>query len=166
MGQTSKLALRRAKEARGGGNFLPFRMDVLQSQALADLSPHACKLLLDIASQWRFGHNGDASAAFEKIMRARGWRSKTTLSKALKELCAAGFIILTRQGSLHKCSLYGIGWLAIDGCGGKLDMKATTKPIHDWLAPLKPVKNKLSSPSRVPKPLKKADVGAGGVPDG
>jgi hypothetical protein len=36
MGRAKDLALKAAKEARGGGQFLPFRLDVLRSQALAD----------------------------------------------------------------------------------------------------------------------------------
>jgi hypothetical protein len=122
-------------------------------------------LLLDLASQWQLGRNGDASAAFEKVMRARGWRSKATLHKSLKELRDSGLIVLTRQGSLHECSLYGLGWLAIDECGGKLDMKATTRPINDWLKPLKPIENKSPSTPSVPKAMKKADLGTPRVLD-
>lgn len=159
MTRTKERALRAAKEARGGGGFLPFRTDVLRSETLKNLSPYAAKLLLDLASQWHLGRNGDASAAFEKVMRERGWRSKATLHKALKELRDSGLIILTRQGSLHECSLYGLGWLAIDECGGKLDIKATTRPSNDWLDPPKPIENKSSSTPPVPKAMKKADLG-------
>lgn len=84
MSRAKDRALKAAKEARRGGAFLPFRLDVLRSQALARLSPYAAKLLLDIASQWQLGRNGDASAAFEKVLRARGWRSKATLHNALR----------------------------------------------------------------------------------
>lgn len=163
MSSGKERALKTAKEARGGKNFLPLTTDVLRSQALADLSPYAAKLLWDIVSQWRMGNNGDASAAFENVLRARGWRSKSTLHKALKELCASGLIVLTRQGSLHKCSLYALGWLAIDDCGGKLDVRATTRPLNHWPAPLKPTKNKPRSTPRVPKAIKKTAVG---TPDG
>lgn len=166
MTRSKKLALKSAKEARGGGAFLPFRIDVLRSQALAKLSPYAAKLLLDFASQWHLGRNGDASAAFENVLRARGWRSKATLHKALKELLASGLIVLTRQGSLHQCSLYALGWLAIDECGGKLDIEPTTRPLNRWLDPLKPIGNKSSSTPRVPTPFKKAVLGTPRVPDG
>ncbi len=130
MSKARKRALKSAKEARGGGQFLALNRNVLESQALADLSPYAAKLLLDIASQWRLGNNGDASTAYERVMRSRGWKSKETLYKAIKELQESGLIVLTRQGGLHQCSLYGLGWLAIDECGGKLDMGATTRPIN------------------------------------
>src|SRR3569833_2594428 len=128
MGRAKERALKAAKEARGGGAFLPFRVDVLCSGALAKLSPYAAKLLLDIASQWQLGRNGDASAAFEHVMRARGWRSKSTLHKAMKELRQSGLIVQTRQGSIHQCSLYALGWLAIDECVGKRGGRPAARP--------------------------------------
>lgn len=158
MARAKERALKAAKEARGGGGFLPFRTDVLRSDALKNLSPYATKLLLDLASQRQLGRNGDASAAFEKVMRERGWRSKATLYKALRELRDSGLIVLTRQGSLHECSLYGLGWLAIDECGGKLDMKATPRPINGWLDPAKPIENRSPSTPCVPTAMKKADL--------
>lgn len=160
-------ALKTAKQARGGnGAFLPFRLDVLRSEALAKLSPHACKLLLDLASQWQLGRNGDASAAFEKVLRARGWRSKATLHKALKELIQSGLIVQTRQGSLHKCSLYALGWLAIDECGGKLDIQPTAGPLDYWRDSATSIAKKSPSTPDVPKPTEKADLGTPRVPDG
>lgn len=164
MTRAKERALKAAKEARGGGGFLPFRTDVLRSEALRNLSPYASKLLLDLASQWQLGRNGDASVAFEKVMRARGWRSKATLYKSLKELRESGLIVLTRQGSLHECSLYGLGWLAIDECGGKLDMKATTRPINGWLDTPKPINKKSASTRREPPSMNKADLSSPHVP--
>lgn len=165
MSRAKERALKAAKEARGGGQFLPVRLDVLQSSALAKLSPYACKLLFDLASQWRLGRNGDASAAFEKVLRPRGWRSKATLQKALYELLDSGLIVKTRQGSLHQCSLFGFAWLAIDECDGKLEISATSKPLNTWLNNAS-VKNKLSSTPAVPKPLKNTNIGTPRVPDG
>lgn len=164
MSRSKEKALKKAKQARGEGQFLPFRLDVLRSDVLANLSSYAAKLLLDIASQWKMGSNGDASAAFEKVMRQRGWRSKATLHNALTELRESGLIVQTRQGSLHKCSLYALGWLAIDECGGKLDVKPTDRPLDKW-RDVKPLVDKLSSTPRVPKHLKKTDLGTPHVPD-
>ena len=165
MSRAKDRALKSAKEARGGGGFLPFRTDVLRSDALRNLSPYATKLLLDLASQWHLGRNGDASAAFENVMRVRGWRSKATLHKSLKELRDSGLIVLTRQGSLHQCSLYALGWLAIDECGGKLDIQPTTRPLNHWLYPLKPLVGTSGSTGRVPWTEKNGQLGTPRVPD-
>jgi hypothetical protein len=66
---------------------------------------------------------------------------------------------------MHKCSLFGLGWLAIDECGGKLDIRVTTRPINTWLDPIKVVKNKSSSTGSVPKPEKAVALGTPCVPD-
>ena len=165
MSRSRDAALKAAKLARGNGAFLPFRLDVLRSPALASLSPFASKLLLDIASQWSMGKNGDASVAFEKVLRVRGWRSKATLYKSLKELVASGLIIQTRQGSLHECSLYALGWLAIDDCGSKLDIKRTASPLDSWRK-FEVDSNNSSSTPGVPMVLKKPHLSTPRVPDG
>ncbi len=165
MSQAKRLSAKKGKDSRGGGNFIPFNLHVLRSQALANLSPYGCKLLLDLASQLNYARNGDASAAFEKVLKDRGWRSKATLQKAINELLASGLIIKTRQGGLHNCSLYGLGWLAINDCKGKIDIKSTPFPIHLHYEPYVK-KNISSSTPSVPKAMKKGDLGTVRVLDG
>ena len=65
-------------------------------------------------------------------MRLYGWTSKGTVDKALNELLARGFIEQTRQGGRNKCSLYAVSWLAIDECGGKLDVSDTRVASNLW----------------------------------
>lgn len=133
MSKNSKRALKAAKEARGGGQFLPFTLNVLQSKELSNLTPYEAKLLLDLMSQWRIGQNGNQCATWT-LMQKRDWRSRETLNNALKGLVNKGIIILTRQGARNKCSLYGLGWLAIDECGGKLDIQSTASPLSkSWI---------------------------------
>jgi hypothetical protein len=66
-------------------------------------------------------------------MQKRGWKSKATLDKAIKELVKENLIILSRQGHFRKpfdrCSLYAITWKAIDECPGKeLELGPTRIP--------------------------------------
>lgn len=165
MSQAKRISAKKGKDSRGGGNFIPFNLHVLRSQVLANLSPYGCKLLLDLASQLKWGQNGDASAAFEKVLKDRGWRSKATLQKAINELLESGLIIKTRQGGLHQCSLYGLGWIGIDDCKGKIEIKACHFPIHLHYEPYAP-KNKSSSTPRVPMVKNKVDLGTPRVLDG
>lgn len=144
MSRSKESAKSRAERERGGGHFLPLPVHILKSVALAKLSSFAAKLLLDLCSQYRYGRNGDLCGAWT-IMQPRGWNSKDTLNKARKELLASGLIVLTRQGSLHKSSLFAVGWLAIDECGGKLDCKATSRPVNGWMEFEPPLK--INSPS-------------------
>ena len=96
-----------------------------------NLSSHAVKLLLDMLAQFRFGHNGDMSLAW-RVMQSRGWKSRATLDAARRDLLASGLIMLTRQGGRNLCCLYGVTWLAIDECGGKLEVNATRSPPGLW----------------------------------
>lgn len=113
------------------GSFLAVPHAVLASDAYRTLGAHATKLLFDLGSQYRGANNGDLSAAW-RIMVARGWRSRDTLAKALRELLDHGLIELTRQGGLRRCSLYALTWRAIDECGGKLDVSPTSVASGAW----------------------------------
>lgn len=150
MNRAKKIELKKMKSSRTEGQFLPFPTLMLRSAALAGLSAYAAKLLLDVCSQYKYCRNGDLSAAWT-LMQKRGWRSKDTLNKALKELCASGLLVMTRQGGLHRCSLYAVGWLSIDECGGKHDAKPTARPTGGWmnLEPMPQIKS--SSTLSVPK---------------
>ena len=123
----------RAKGRRESGPFVPFPCSVLNNPNFTALSAKAVKLLMDMASQLRFGrdgpqNNGDISVTWT-IMHPRGWRSKETLRNALKELAHYGFVNMTRQGGRNKCSLYALTWWAINECHGKLDVSEVLQPI-------------------------------------
>jgi hypothetical protein len=85
----------------------------------------------DLLAQYKGDNNGDLCAAWT-LMQPRGWKSKDTLSKALKELLAGDWLEVTRQGGRHKATLYGLTFYAIDDCKGKLDVKATGSPRGTW----------------------------------
>jgi hypothetical protein len=119
------------KKEKLGYPFIAMPRHILDSQEYAQLRPPAVKLLLDLFAQFRGKNNGDFCAAW-KIMRKRGWRSRDTLSRALKELLEAGFIQKTRQGGKNRCSLYAVTWLSINECDDKLDVTATRTPANSW----------------------------------
>jgi hypothetical protein len=133
------------------------------------LSHMAAHLLDNLVAQYHGNNNGDLTAA-PKIMKLYGWTSQGSVYSALMELLALGFIEQTRQGGRNKCSLYAITWMAIDDCGGKLDVQPTRvasnlwKPenkekinlrfIEAWNSEQKPKKPKLSK-----RPILKTVVG-------
>ncbi len=128
------MAKNRFKEAqakREGGGFVPLPFVVIRSYSFTLLSAHAVKLLNDLLAQYRGNNNGDLSAAWT-LMQPRGWKSKDTLNKALKELLAREWLEVTRQGGRHKATLYGLTFYAIDDCKGKLDVRATSSPRGTW----------------------------------
>lgn len=94
--------------------FVGFVTSVLDSPLLIKLSPHAVKLLVDVAAQYRGNNNGDLSIAW-KLMKPRGWRSEATLHKVKRELVEAGFLYETRKGRRpNVCSLFALTWFYLD----------------------------------------------------
>lgn len=113
---------------REEGSFVSLPHQLLDCSNYLCLSAHAVKLLLDIYAQYRGNNNGDLAAPWSK-MQPRGWRSRDTLGKALRELEAYGMIERTRHGGEGRAgrkatTLWAITWKAVDDCDGKLDISA------------------------------------------
>ncbi|WP_125181311.1 hypothetical protein [Thiohalobacter thiocyanaticus] len=89
---------------------------------------------MDLSYQYRGSNNGDLCAAWA-IMQKRGWLSRVTLGKAIRELKDTGFIVVSRQGGKNKASLYALTWEGIDECDGKLDIAPRKTPPNDWKNP-------------------------------
>lgn len=108
-------------KADGGfwtGSYSQIPHCIQRTEKYTRLSSWAVKLLVDLLIQKNGWNNGDLSAAWS-LMQHRGWRSKSTLHEATKELLEVGFIVLTRQGGRNKCSLYGVTWDRIEKCPDK-----------------------------------------------
>jgi len=126
--------------------FFALPLAILQHPNFCNLSSHGARLLCNLGSQisiksGRPYNNGDLCAAFS-IMQERGFKSKETLNKAIKELLYYEFIILTKKGQLKRPNLYGFTFYAINHCNGKLDVKETRKPSSAWNNVKKKWKNK------------------------
>ena len=126
-----KSRFKSAQSKRERGGFVALPHVVIRSQNFASLSAHAVKLLIDLLSQYKGNNNGDLCATWT-LMQRRGWKSKDTLNKALKELRLCDWLETTRQGGRHKPTLYAVTFIAIDSCGGKLDVLATASPRGSW----------------------------------
>lgn len=115
------------------GVWVALSLQFLTSTACASLSPHATKALLDLVSQlgWNAKGNGDLSAA-PAVMRPRGWTSYETLKAALRELMDAKLIVMTRQGSKRRCTLYAITLWPMDCDFSKLDHGPGCYATEDW----------------------------------
>ena len=95
----SNSATKRKRE-RGratAGRFVSIPHVVLESSSFINLRPRAVKLLLDVAFQLDGRNNGNLTVAWT-FMKARGWSSKDTLSKAVQDLIEANLIVKTRTG--------------------------------------------------------------------
>lgn len=95
------------------------------------LSAYGVKLLVDLGNQYNGKNNGDLSLAYS-VMKDKGWRSPSTLSKAIKELKALDLIEVTRLGARKRCSLYALTFHAIDECQAKHNANPTDRPKSQW----------------------------------
>lgn len=110
--------------------YLPKAM--LESAEYAALTAAEVKLLLDIAVQFNgYTNNGDLHCNFA-LMKVRGWRSQATLWRALSGLLEKGFLIKTRQGGKHRCSLFAVTWREVHDCKGKHDSSPTRTAKNNW----------------------------------
>jgi hypothetical protein len=141
---------------------------VMECPDYTNLSSNAIRLLVELAYSYKGGNNGDLCPAWT-FMKERGFRSKATLTRVIKELVAAEMIMLTRQGQFirKKAGLYALTWAPIDECAGKyLDESPThTAPRNfslehqqGWPRKLDPPEQKLNrkGTKTVPKPLLRA----------
>jgi hypothetical protein len=108
------LARPRFKGSKYNEPFVGIVRSVFDSVAFAELSPHACKLLLELAGQYRGDNNGDLTVAWSVVSK-RGWRSRTTLWRCKQELIEAGFVYVTRLGQFpNTCELLALTWFPLD----------------------------------------------------
>ena len=107
---------------------------VMECPDYTNLSSNAIRLLVELAYSYKGGNNGDLCPAWT-FMKERGFRSKATLTRVIKELVAAEMIMLTRQGQFirNKAGLYALTWASIDECAGKqLDELPTRTPPRNF----------------------------------
>jgi hypothetical protein len=141
-----------AKRRREPGGFIALPYIVIRSKQFATLSAWGNKLLLDLLAQKGQSNNGDLCATWS-VMESRGWRSRDTLAKALRELLACGWIAQTRQGGIHRASLYGVTFFDLDW-SSKMDIGPTEFPRGQW-SRVAPVER--SKGNRNPYPAKRVN---------
>jgi hypothetical protein len=94
--------------------FVALKRSVFEAPAFTALSAHACKLLLELMSQYKGDNNGNLTVAMS-ILSKRGWRSRQTVWRCKGELIRAGFVYLTRKGHMPStCDLLALTWFPLD----------------------------------------------------
>ena len=126
--------------------FVAIFRSVFDSPEFTKLSPHACKLLLELISQYRGDNNGDLTVAWS-VLSKRGWRSRTTLWRCKAELIDAGFVYVTRRGHMPStCELLALTWFALD-----LSPKFDPEAVHCFQPKAYGARTPLPMPSIKPK---------------
>lgn len=103
---------------RDSGGFIALPWSVVDSPAYACLSHPARSLLLEFARQFVRDNNGRLLASSAHLAK-RGWKSADVITRAKRELLAAGFIFETVKGQRpNKASWYAVTWRALDRLPG------------------------------------------------
>lgn len=110
-----------------GPPFVQLYFQITDSEEFGALSGNGAKLLLEFARQYRPGRNGDISIPWS-MLKHRGWKSQGTVSRAKQELLQGGWIIETRKGGKHLCSLFAVTWYPIDASDKHQEPATTTAP--------------------------------------
>lgn len=102
------------RTGRDGVRFLALPHTVMDSPAFLGLSAPAVRLLLDIARQFD-GRNNGRLVACMSALKSRGWTSNDTLSRARRELEAAGLLYQTRIGMRpNRAAWFALTWSTLD----------------------------------------------------
>lgn len=120
------------KKRSKGQSFAGIPRVVLDNPDYIGLGGNSIRLLVELARQFKGNNNGDLTAAWS-LMQSRGFNSKDTLAKAIKELLSANLIVRTRTGLFQnpssRCALYALTWQPINECVGKdLEVEPTIRP--------------------------------------
>ena len=103
---------------RDPGSFVAMPCSVLDCPAYGRLSYPARSLLFEIARQFVRDNNGRLLAS-RAYLEKRGWNSNDVITRAKKELLAAGFIFETVMGHRpNKASWYAVTWRTLDKIDG------------------------------------------------
>lgn len=105
---------RKGGSGRDAGGFVALPWAVLDSAAYQALSHPAKALLMEIARQYVRDNNGKLLCSLAYLSK-RGWKSRDVLTRAKRELLAAGLIFETCKGARpNKASWYAVTWQTLD----------------------------------------------------
>jgi biotin operon repressor len=105
------------------GQYIPLPYSMLRHPAWRRLNPAAIKVWLELRSRYNGSNNGKLALSVDQGAKLLGM-SKSTVTRALKELEAKGFIVKTRQGAWY--GRKATEWRVTDtSCDGH-------PPSRDW----------------------------------
>jgi hypothetical protein len=124
---------------RDAGGFVALPWSVLDCPAYARLSHPAKALLFELARQFVRDNNGRMLLSSAYLAK-RGWKSADVITRAKRELLAAGFIFETVKGHRpNRASWYAVTWRTLDKLPGYDTGAALTfeRGAYQKSAPLK-----------------------------
>ena len=109
---------RKGDTGRDAGGFVALPWSVMDCAAYARLSHPAKALLFELARQFVRDNNGRMLLSGAYLAK-RGWKSADVITRAKRELLAAGFIFETVKGHRpNRASWYAVTWRTLDKLPG------------------------------------------------
>lgn len=111
--------------------FTQWEHKIINSVELAETEACAVKLMFQLSGQLKAKNNGHLKITWP-MFKHKGWKSNDTLTTAKRHLLSRKWLVLTRQGGRHQCSLYGFTFLPIYEGDDKLDIKPGSDLLGLW----------------------------------
>jgi hypothetical protein len=114
--------------------FAQFEHRIIDSEAFADLSGSAVRLMVLLLRQIGPGSNNGHLQATWSYCKKRGFNSQNTLASAIKELIAHGFLYRSRsRGPNKQWARYALTWLPLTKDTEKLFLQGFMRDAwRDW----------------------------------
>ena len=114
--------------------FAQFEHRIIDSEAFADLSGSAVRLMVLLLRQIGPGSNNGHLQATWSYCKKRGFNSQNTLASAIKELIAHGFLYRSRsRGPNKQWARYALTWLPLTKDTEKLFLHGFTRDAwKEW----------------------------------
>lgn len=142
---------KKGDSGRDSGGFVALPWSVMDCPAYALLSHPAKALLMEVARQFVRDNNGRMLLSGAYLSK-RGWSSVDVVTRAKRELLAAGFIHETVKGQRpNKASWYAVTWRTLDKLAGYDTGAALTFERGAYQKPV-PLKKSLTPPHGVDRP--------------
>jgi hypothetical protein len=146
-----------------GGYAFIIPVTLLKHPNFIRLSPYGVKLVMDLGRQYSGFNNGYLCPAWTAL-KPMGWRSRTTIAKAVAECEHYRIIVRTKQGGRNAANLYALTWWRInEKPNRRIDAAPSFEPSHDWKEEqpkFQPAKKTLPCPQRGQgKPVRRASRG-------
>lgn len=124
------------KKSKPKERFVGIPFIVVTHKDFIDLGYPAAKLLVQATSQYNGRNNGKICFVWSQ-MKEIGWKSKTTLTAAKKELIDKELLIVSKYGGFKEgkgvTQFYALTWQNVDEIiGFKMDIDPTNKPIRNF----------------------------------
>ena len=130
------MGLEKNKRIKPKTRFMGIPFPVMLHRDYISLGANAIRLLNEASMQYNGRNNGKICFIWSQ-MKERGWKSKTTLTSAKKELIDKNILMVSKYGGFicgkGQPQFYALTWQRVDEINGfEMNIEPTNKPLRDF----------------------------------